>query len=642
MYTDHIFIKVSVIIVCVAYFQCEYLKMATQHEIKDLSCVEESNTSASERTPLLGNERQRASTRMRSKFRCRHRRCCLTSKAAILILLWNLILVVGLESFLDPYYYGNMLEDIGWYGTIIVNGSTYSAQTFLFLFYPLAGCLADIQWGRYKTVINSLCIILWSQVSVIVLTCVAAVGFIPIMIHDPNYPSGTVQKVMLAVVCVVFGLPIFIVLLLMLSGFIAFNANAIQYGMDQLHDAPTEDSVLYFHWFVWTSYAGLLPMKLEFNIVGNQFSPYIACLLLLPLPLLGVTLCIQRYKHHWFLIDSGSRNPYKLVYKVLKFAKDHTNPIRRSAFTYCEDELPSRLDLGKEKYGGPFTTEQVEDVKAFLGILRILLTLGPIMMVDFSMGGILLRFASHLDSKVLKPFDYPDLKVSVTNVDSLTPLLITVLIPLYLCLLRPFIHDYIPGMLKRIGLGMIFILLSALCTSVMDAYGHRHAEVTECFLTDNLIDDYNTGNYNTLNINSYSLIIQYSFNAMGYMLLYIAVYEFICAQSPHAMKGLVIGTFFAIKGVFQLLGVLVTYLPFARWNVVRVFPSCGFVYYLINAIIALIGIVAYTCVARKYQYRQRDEPDNIYRYAEEYYANAQDEPNYDYDDYDNLNVHTIN
>ena len=57
--------------------------------------------------------------------------------------------------------------------------------------------------------------------------------------------------------------------------------------------------------------------------------------------------------------------------------------------------------------------------------------------------------------------------------------------------------------------------------------------------------------------------------------------------------------------------------------------------------VALIGIIAFVLVARKYQYRQRDEPDNIYRYAEEYYANAQNEPNYDYDDYDNLNVETI-
>jgi len=31
--------------------------------------------------------------------------------------------------------------------------------------------------------------------------------------------------------------------------------------------------------------------------------------------------------------------------------------------------VPSRMDLGKSKYGGPFTTEQVEDVKSFLKLL---------------------------------------------------------------------------------------------------------------------------------------------------------------------------------------------------------------------------------------------------------------------------------
>ena len=169
-----------------------------------------------------------------------------------------------------------------------------------------------------------------------------------------------------------FRLPIFIAVLLLLCGIVSFSANVIQFDIDQLHDAPTDDSVLYIHWYVWTSYAGLLPMKLGFTISGF-FSIISVCFISLPLFFLGVTLCIQRYKRHWFLIDSGSRNPYKLVYKVIKFAKDHTNPIRRSAFTYYEDELPSRLDLGKKKYGGPFTTEQVEDVKVFLGILRVIL-----------------------------------------------------------------------------------------------------------------------------------------------------------------------------------------------------------------------------------------------------------------------------
>ena len=48
-----------------------------------------------------------------------------------------------------------------------------------------------------------------------------------------------------------------------------------------------------------------------------------------------------------------------LVYRVTKFARRHQIPVHRSVFTYCEDEVPMGLDLGKEKYGGPFTTEQL-------------------------------------------------------------------------------------------------------------------------------------------------------------------------------------------------------------------------------------------------------------------------------------------
>ena len=57
---------------------------------------------------------------------------------------------------------------------------------------------------------------------------------------------------------------------------------------------------------------------------------------------------------------------YSLVYRVVYFSLKHKSPIRHSVFTYCEDELPSSLDLGKEQYGGPFTTEQVENGKVFL------------------------------------------------------------------------------------------------------------------------------------------------------------------------------------------------------------------------------------------------------------------------------------
>ena len=204
-----------------------------------------------------------------------------------------------------------------------------------------------------------------------------------------------------------------------------------------------------------------------------------------------------------------------------------------------------------------------------------------------------------------------------------------ILIPLYLCLLRPLIRDYIPGMFKRMGLGMVLLLISGLCTLVMGV-ANRNCASESCTLTS------------PFKISPHFLLFQFSLNAVSYLLIFIASYEFVCAQSPHSMKGLLIGTFFAIKGVFQLLGVVLYSAIGVRCSVKHHFPICIFVYYLINIVIALIGLIAFVLVARKYQYRERDEPDNIYRYAEEYYAIAQDETSYGYDNNnDNLNVETI-
>ena len=73
--------------------------------------------------------------------------------------------------------------------------------------------------------------------------------------------------------------------------------------------------------------------------------------------------------------QSDNHNPYFLVYHTIKFAFKHKYPIQRSALTYWEDKLPSRIDLGKSKYGGPFTSEEIENVKMFLRLIKVFLSL---------------------------------------------------------------------------------------------------------------------------------------------------------------------------------------------------------------------------------------------------------------------------
>jgi len=68
--------------------------------------------------------------------------------------------------------------------------------------------------------------------------------------------------------------------------------------------------------------------------------------------------------------------------KVLLFALRHKSPLKRSAFTFFENEPLSRIDFSKRRYRGPYTTKQVEDVKVLLNIVKIIVAVGPVFLLD--------------------------------------------------------------------------------------------------------------------------------------------------------------------------------------------------------------------------------------------------------------------
>ena len=59
----------------------------------------------------LGKVIGRVYTKVRYKFK-NHRCCVWSSKAVVLILLWNLIISVGLKSFFDPSLYTIIFNDV--------------------------------------------------------------------------------------------------------------------------------------------------------------------------------------------------------------------------------------------------------------------------------------------------------------------------------------------------------------------------------------------------------------------------------------------------------------------------------------------------------------------------------------------------
>ena len=112
---------------------------------------------------------------------------------------------------------------------------------------------------------------------------------------------------------------------------------------------------------------------------------------------------------------------------------------------------------------------------------------------------------------------------------------------------------------------------------------------------------------------------------IGPLILETSTLEFISAQSPHSMKGFLVGIFFAIKGLFQFLE-SITIIPFSLNHPLGIhkskassFISCGFLYLLFTCVVGLVGMILFFVAARKYKNRIRDEVTFHQRDVEEIY-----------------------
>ena len=554
---------------------------------------------------------------------------CIKSKSAIVVLFWTFLALVGYNVLnpMNSWMLYNVPQRVSNYKIILI--LVYVVIFFSIMFIsPMAGLLADIRFGRYKTLKCSSYITVVAA-SFLSIFCIVLISVASIVApnHIPRYSFQVIGLVSVGV---------------LMTSSIILTTNAINFGMDQLHDSSTQDSILFVHWYVWLDYLSVLVTGVSWSLIlydrdyDNMFGIVGISLYLLIFGIISflviVSMCVVHHRRRWFMIELCRVNPYKLVYRVLKFAWHHKIPVSRSAFTYCEDEWPSRLDLGKQKYGGPFTLEQVEDVKTFLGILKVLFSIVPLFMLQVVSESILPRFAMHSNLFFKPPGKHMIHNEGIVHYlflssGLLSPLLVVVSLPLYLFLLRPFITYHIPGLLKtilkRIGVGLLLIILSLLCALAMDVVVHERNSNQLCMFSPNHTTNFvneSTSYRPRLYQNVYFFISQHVLSALYNMLIDIAVFEFIASQSPYSMKGLLIGVLFSSRILAQGLGIVIM-IPFSTsWKIS--YPlSCGSGFYITNISIGVMTFIVYVLVAKDYKHRTRDEPSFIRQYAEEYYSN---------------------
>ena len=440
------------------------------------------------------------------------RKCCsfkyrirwFNSKGAALVLLWIVLIIASVSTlwyvFQDlALYFGS--NAIIWISIVVVCVS--------FLCAPLAGWLADARLGNYK-VFKTGCVFL----------CIASVMaclHVLVITNVPDINNHFLLVISAAIVLVVSFLGI--------AGSLACFITSLQLGLDQMPDASTANITSFISWFVCCIFTGLwvgdtshhlFPYCLDtVSFSDKNCTGFIQIFSLFPVLCMAIVLCSDfLLSPKWLIIEPKSPQSLKIIYQVLKFAKKNKAPVNRSALTYWEEDIPSRIDLGKSKYGGPFTTEQVEDVKT---IFKLLVVSVPFSMISF------ITFLS-----VFQDYGQAYVFPGISRFSSIILFYFTYCVCwcvvigtlVYEFVIYPFARNKLPSILKRIGTVSFVTIVLNLVSLVLSVLRLYHC---------------------TVNTEVWQQVVLQAMSGLLIFVLFSAVLEFVCAQSPYNMRAIVTG-----------------------------------------------------------------------------------------------------
>ena len=482
----------------------------------------------------------------------------ITEKGAIFMITWNLFYTIALFSCVTELL---LTKNIA---LILVCSST--------ILYPVVGLVIDIWIGTFRIIKLSMYFLLAS----IVLKNIYLLIFSSDVIIYLSIVTWS-----LAGVC--------------------YLASIFPLTTTQLIGASGEELSLTIYWLIWGITTGILVNKFMsclFDI--NELQMHIL-LFIIAVVFFILAYIMMENCSHWLMTKPHLSNPIKQIAKVLNYARKHKIPERRSALTYWEEDYPSRIDLGKEKYGGPFTVEEVEDVKT---VMRLM----PVIVCVMTLG----LWSCH------KNYHYVDLEhVYCYNQLDISSNIVAysiaaVGVPTYQFLVYPLLYKHIPSMLKRIGIGILLMVVSFFSNMILELVTHLENEEIACMFAMK-----NT----KLHINYLWTLIPNLSHGLGYVLVLYCSIEFIIAQTPQQIKGLMMCIALETFGLFLICGYAIDevflHFPF------QTFPSCGFYYYTAYFMTSMLNLLLFVAISKWYKLRKRDDIVPYHMFAENYFEKNQ-------------------
>lgn len=536
-----------------------------------------------------------------SRYLPRYRFKIFKSKGAVLVLLWSFCILSVLNFIVSEEGNHNLLELLGSHVDPLI------VFVMCTLVYPILGLIADVRCGRYQMIKWSLRM-MWV---LLFLLCLSSVLF------ESFHPTGFVKHTYIV------RLIIYVPIAISMGG---FQACVIQFGIDQLVDASTGEITSFLRWYSWVWFLSGAIQALSQSCLCFQYE---SIGYLLPPIFMTLAVVSDCFFNHWLIKEPSSDNPLVLIYKVLWYAVKHKYPHQRSAFTYFDDKPYSRIDLGKGKYGGPFTTEQVEDVKTFFRILSILVVGTFFISMFLSIYPIYEKVYDHLYNEHHASLDlnvitceYSSLRncFERTAIHYTGHFFLAVFLPLFEFFLYPFFDRCFKFIILRKASVAMSVIVSGLvmCTTiefVANYVNHQSTNQTSCPLNETEV-------YVILPVDYKWMALPFTMNSLGQFLLLTSIGEFLCAQSPYSMKGFLFGSTYGLSGFFAIVGYLLlkpVKLISRKWLTNHY--GCLSWYLLIALAFLLAVLLAFFFVFKCYKKRLRD--DNVHNeqiFAINYYS----------------------
>lgn len=464
---------------------------------------------------------------------------------------------------------------------------------YLYVSHPIAGWLADTKIGRGIAIHASLWLC-WVGVLLLCVSYSIQYAFCGLWDSIARYLiSG-------------------IALLLLMFGIADFHANVLAYGMDQMPDASNAQIRSFIRWFTWTLFVGFSVdfVSILHESVGNH--DIVLGLILVTFVLLSIALCL----HGWFqqsFLYSGTvkRNPYKTIHQVLSYAWHHKSPENRSALTYWEEKIPSRIDLAKEKYGGPFLEEAVEDVKSFWRVVAVFSALG----------GLFIPYFLLVDQPRIigDQFTYGKNDVDgygpyiLWRVTSALPLFVIPILDLVVIPMFPKIEYFILSPIRGLASAYVSVVLAVFLMMLLHLIGITTlSRGDDCSFSSNRMDS-------IFNMSYLYFTIPCIFVGIFLLLSFMEAFEFICSQAPLGMSGMLTGIFWFIRAIYISIGTLVLF-PFTylQTNVGNI--PCTFWVLLLLMVTSVSGFVFFIIIIKWYHRRQKSTQLNTQYVIESHYS----------------------